>query len=139
MSIASGRLNYGPKFERRAQNGPKGAAFIVAHELGHALGLRDQGVNPFPPTVMNNLENCSDLPQTSNTVTGTDAMRVAGCIQKASDPLADDYEDRPNGTFENGVACYDRYLVTSYYTCAVTGTTCFLEYKQYTPVGIVCY
>jgi hypothetical protein len=140
MNVKKSLLNYGPNFERRAQK-KKGAAFIIAHELGHALGLSDQGVNPFPPTVMNNINQCEDLPQTSSTVTATDAMRVHGCIQTALDPLADVpiYEDRPTGTTLNGLDCYARYEVTNYYICSLTGTSCRFDHAEYAYLTTVCY
>lgn len=46
---ASGRVYYSPEWEERAANSESAGATVIAHELGHYLGLGEAGTNPRPP------------------------------------------------------------------------------------------
>jgi hypothetical protein len=80
---ASGRIYYSPDWELRANSNVAAGATIMAHELGHYLGLDDAGENPSTPTIMNNPPSNSDC-QTATvpttTVQHTDATQAGGCI-----------------------------------------------------------
>jgi hypothetical protein len=80
-----GRLYYSPTFVTAAAK-PNIGQLIVAHELGHALGLADAGVAPSPPSIMNNPVSAPDAcvnPIVSTTqVQQTDASATVGCRQQ---------------------------------------------------------
>ena len=50
-SAGTGRVAYGETFLQAVQSISAGIT-IFAHELGHALGLNDAGLNPTPPSIM---------------------------------------------------------------------------------------
>ncbi|HYX71187.1 MAG TPA: M57 family metalloprotease, partial [Nitrososphaera sp.] len=43
----TGRVYYSPEWQQRAQNSAAAGATVIAHELGHFLGLADAGTNPL--------------------------------------------------------------------------------------------
>jgi hypothetical protein len=79
---ATGRIYYSPDWETRANNSVAAGATVIAHELGHFLGLDDAGVNPPTPTIMNNPSNpdCQTATVPTTTVQHTDATQAGGCI-----------------------------------------------------------
>lgn len=57
-------------------------AAVIAHELGHFLGLADAGVAPSSPTIMNNIssaDNCWFPPSTTTTPQTVDAVTSPMC------------------------------------------------------------
>lgn len=84
---ATGRIAFGETFLQAAQSTTTGAV-ILAHELGHALGLDEGGPNPNPPSIMNNPSNpppgaCTSPVVKSTTVQPTDASAIPACSQQA--------------------------------------------------------
>ncbi|MGZ8848505.1 MAG: hypothetical protein ACXW3C_18755, partial [Pyrinomonadaceae bacterium] len=47
-------INYSQAFVERAANSSAAGATVLAHELGHFLGLGEAGENPGTPSIMNN-------------------------------------------------------------------------------------
>jgi hypothetical protein len=85
---ATSRVYYGAEWETRAANVTDGAA-VIAHELGHFLGLDEAGVNPANPTIMNNPvvppggNPCLNGTVTTKTVQASDATKSGTCIAAA--------------------------------------------------------
>jgi hypothetical protein len=48
------RVYYSPEWQQRAQASTSAGATVIAHEIGHYLGLDEAGTNPPQPTIMNN-------------------------------------------------------------------------------------
>ena len=85
---ASARVHYNPAWEDRANNNPAAGATVMAHEIGHYLGLSDAGINPSSPTIMNNplvgsSTTCESAYVPTTTVQGSDATTAGSCIQQA--------------------------------------------------------
>lgn len=85
---ATTRVYYGAEWETRAANLVEGAA-VIAHELGHFLGLDEAGVNPANPTIMNNPvvppggNPCLNGTVATKTVQASDATKSGSCITAA--------------------------------------------------------
>jgi hypothetical protein len=89
-------LIYSPRFVRAAAANPPAAAFIIAHEFGHALRLPEAGPNAAIPTVMNNPRNIEDplldadfcmAPKVRTmTVTQSDAVTARDCYVRGQLP-----------------------------------------------------
>ena len=85
---ATTRVYYGAEWETRAANVTDGAT-VIAHELGHFLGLDEAGVNPANPTIMNNPvvppggNPCLNGTVTTKTVQASDATKSGSCITAA--------------------------------------------------------
>jgi hypothetical protein len=88
---SSARLNYGPTF-LQAVSGQYAIArvgtTILAHELGHALGLADAGSNPTTATIMNNPSNsppynCTNPNVPTTAVQSNDESVVNSCRSHA--------------------------------------------------------
>ena len=85
---ATTRVYYGAEWETRAANMAAGAA-VIAHELGHFLGLNEAGVNPPNATIMNNPfvppggNSCLDGIASTTTVQASDATKSGSCIAAA--------------------------------------------------------
>jgi len=115
---------------------------IVAHEIGHILALGDAGLNPSPPSIMNNLgvaagESCADAIRNRGLQTVViqdgDAIAVNGCIGTAR---SDNYSSSTDQ--ERDVAspeCYDYYNVTRTYYCSGGSCTLINEDWQYLGQG----
>lgn len=78
----TGRIYYGPLFKQAANNG--NGATIIAHELGHAMGLADGGTSPSPPSIMNNPSNpppggCTNPVVPTSQVQPNDATAAGAC------------------------------------------------------------
>jgi len=91
-SPSTSRISYGQTFLQAAQSLSVGTT-ILAHELGHALGLADGGTNPSPPSIMNNPSNalpgaCTSPQVPTSTVQSNDASEVAVCRVAARNSLA---------------------------------------------------
>lgn len=80
------RVYYSPDWEKRAANSESAGATVIAHELGHYLGLKDAGTNPPAPTIMNNpilvegINTCLNGIVQTTTVQDSDATKSNGCI-----------------------------------------------------------
>jgi hypothetical protein len=85
---SSARVFYGTDWETRAGNQTAGAT-VVAHELGHYLGLDEAGVNPSNSTIMNNpavvpgVNTCINGTVPTTTVQPSDATKSGSCIAAA--------------------------------------------------------
>src|ERR1044072_657083 len=85
---ATTRVYYGADWETRAANVVDGAT-VIAHELGHFLGLDEAGGKPANPTVMNNPvvppggNPSLDGTVTTKTVQASDATKSGSCITAA--------------------------------------------------------
>jgi hypothetical protein len=141
-----GYLYYDPSLVTAAQSSVSNAATVIAHELGHFLGLDDAGVNPTTPTIMNNPgpgSTCTNFTVPTTTPTEADATKAKECAQAAR--LAQTPLIQPTGTkggggfinFNTGFQCYDRYMVTDYYYC--TSDSCSYMYSDWDYMGTYCY
>ncbi len=147
MDTLFGYLYYDPALVTAAQSSVANAATVIAHELGHYLGLPDAGVNPNPPTIMNNPgpgSTCTNFTVPSTTPNADDATRARDCTQAAR--TAQTVINPPGGGGGDigyyyydypSYDCYDRYLVTDYYSCNSGGCTYMGSDWQY--LGMVCY
>jgi len=84
----SGRVYYSAGWQQRAQNSTAAGATVVAHELGHFLGLDEGGINPAQPTIMNNPDvgpntTCENATVPTTTVQASDATKAGNCIAQA--------------------------------------------------------
>jgi hypothetical protein len=85
---ASARVFYGADWETRAANTAAGAT-VIAHELGHYLGLNEAGTNPPNPTIMNNpvvipgQNTCLNGTVPTTTVQASDATKSGSCLAAA--------------------------------------------------------
>lgn len=86
---ATARVYYGTDWETRAASLTAGA-FVMAHEIGHYLGLDEAGVNPTNATVMNNLQAfpnasvaCQSGTAPTTTVQPADATKSGSCLAAA--------------------------------------------------------
>lgn len=82
---ATGRVYYGPGWQQRAQNSQAAGATVIAHELGHYLGLDEAGTTPSQPTIMNNPvvgpdTTCGNANVPTTTVQASDATKAGSCI-----------------------------------------------------------
>jgi len=86
---STGRVYYSPDWETRAANSESRGATVIAHELGHYLGLDEAGTNPSTPTIMNNpvvvpgTNACIDGTVSTPTVQDSDAVKSSTCITAA--------------------------------------------------------
>jgi hypothetical protein len=75
-----------PSFEGAAISLPEGAATVMAHEIGHILGLDEAGRNPAVPTIMKNgppAPNCAlALLGTAEVVHVNDAQNAKSCLAR---------------------------------------------------------
>lgn len=76
------RVYYGPTFQQSTAG-----STIIAHELGHALGLNDAGTNPNPPSIMNNPSNslpyaCTSPRVPTTSVQASDASAAWSCVAR---------------------------------------------------------
>ena len=80
------RVYYSPDWETRAAKSESGGATVIAHEIGHYLGLDDAGPSPSTPTIMNNpilfdgTNMCLNGIVMTNTVQDSDATKSNSCI-----------------------------------------------------------
>ena len=79
------RIYYNPDWESRAANSVSAGATVIAHELGHFLGLDEGGVNPSQATIMNNPTvtpgtTCQNASVPTTTVQMNDATKSGSCI-----------------------------------------------------------
>ena len=58
---SSARVHYNSAWGQRANNDFSAGATVMAHEIGHYLGLDDAGVTPPSPTIMNNPSSARTL------------------------------------------------------------------------------
>lgn len=109
------------------------AATIIAHELGHFLGLGEEGLNPDTPSIMNNGDPQWGCPEAgthmpTTEVQASDASKVVDCITLAQQTRTSGAGGDAAGFYYNppsayGGGCYDRYLVTTYYNCSANSCT----------------
>jgi hypothetical protein len=81
----NGRVYYSPGWQQRAQNSEAAGATVIAHELGHYLGLGEGGTNPSQPTIMNNPvmgpnSTCENATVPTTTVQASDGTKAGNCI-----------------------------------------------------------
>lgn len=145
MDTLLGYLYYDPSLVTAAQSSTANAATVIAHELGHYLGLDDAGANPNPPTIMNNPGpgmSCTNFTVPTTSPTSSDATKAAQCTQAAR--LA---QFSPNGGGgghsgyiykDPGLQCFARYEVTDYYYCTSDGG-CSYMYSSWDYLGTYCY
>jgi hypothetical protein len=149
---ATDRVYYSPGFQQAAQASTSAGATMIAHEIGHFLGMDEAGSNPSTPTIMNNGSgsvSCLDSAQnvTTKAVLPIDGTAAGGCVQQArtthviggvggggGDP-GDGYYYEPY----YGGSCYARYIVTDYYLCSSDYSYCEYQYSNWDFIGIVCY
>jgi hypothetical protein len=117
MAPTSGTGYWSTEFEQLATSAPANASAIIAHELGHFLGLYEAGFNPMLPTIMNNGLSCT--PEGSDTPTKSpllnDASVAQVCTKKARDMQPVTLQS--GGTVSNANAftmCNDYYDVYIY-------------------------
>ena len=82
----TGRIYYSSDWEVRANNSVAAGATVIAHEIGHYLGLADAGFNPPSPTIMNNPppnSDCQTATVPTTTVQHSDATQSGACISTA--------------------------------------------------------
>ena len=137
------RIYYNPSgFTEAAEARPYYAAGVIAHELGHFLGLYEAGVDPATPTIMNNPvvhpgDRCKDLFVPTIYVQGNDASRVNSCVAQARQqhtvtPTYDYYEYN----YAYSPSCYNYYQVTDYYLCY--RDSCSYWFSTYSYLGSTC-
>lgn len=127
-------------FQEAAQARPVFAAEVIKHELGHFLGLYEGGVDPSPPSVMNNPvvnpgDRCVDLFVPTLYVQQNDATKVAECVSQARQQhtVAPSYQYQE---YNYGASCYYYYEVTDYYLCY--GDSCSYWFSSYSYLGNSC-
>jgi hypothetical protein len=82
----TGRVYYSPDWEQRAAGSQSAGATVIAHELGHYLGLDEAGTNPPAPTIMENpavipgVTTCQNAVVATTTVQATDGTKSGTCI-----------------------------------------------------------
>ena len=139
----SDRVYYAPEFAQRcSQRGAASGATVIAHELGHFLGLDEAGTNPNPPTIMNNpvVMNCVNGDVPTSAPVASDAAAAAGCVLT----MRTTHTGQTGGgggsylvdLYSSG-NCYSRYLVTDYYGCSEG--VCQYLYSTWQYTGVVCY
>ncbi len=82
----TGEVAFNAGWQQLEVNSPATATGSIAQELGHYLGLADAGLNPSPPTIMNNppsTESCADSQVPTTTVQPNDAQTAATCTSEA--------------------------------------------------------
>jgi hypothetical protein len=144
----SDRIYFSPGLDQAAQFSTSAGATIIAHEIGHFLGLDEAGTNPSSPTIMNNgsgtpgttcLQAAQNVPTT--TVQSSDAAKVPSCVAQARSQHTVGLVE-PNSPYNNyyyiGGNCYDTYLVTDYYQC-FGGDGCTYVLSTYEYIGTSCY
>lgn len=82
------RVHYNSGFEQRAQNSTNDGATVIAHEIGHFLGLEEAGTSPSQATIMNNPvvgpnTTCPSATVPTNTVQTGDASNAFQCVNAA--------------------------------------------------------
>jgi hypothetical protein len=82
------RVHYNSGFEQRAQNSSDDGATVIAHELGHFLGLDEGGTAPSQATIMNNpvvdpTTTCPSATVPTKTVQSSDATKAHQCTNNA--------------------------------------------------------
>ena len=122
---ASSRVYYGETFMKAAQVLSTGTT-ILAHELGHALGLLDGGTNPNPPSIMNNPSNslpggCTAPVVPTTTVQSGDATTIPVCTRAARTKLNLQNANEHRAVQYNTTTPYSYYTYTpvctyTYYT-----------------------
>ena len=103
------RVDYSSAWTQRAKASPDAGATVIAHELGHFLGLDEAGVNPAQSTIMNNPEvgqntTCQNATVPTTTVQPNDATKAGECIAQA----------RPTPTPDDGGICVRHSCSTNY-------------------------
>lgn len=83
---STGRVYFNPAWEGRAENSQSAGATVIAHEIGHFLGLNEAGTSPSSPTIMNNPvvvqgTTCQNAAVPTTTVQDSDGNRSGACIQ----------------------------------------------------------
>jgi hypothetical protein len=116
----NGRVYYSPGWQQRAQNNEAAGATVIAHELGHYLGLDEGGTNPSPPTIMNNPvggpnTTCENATVPTTSVLASDAAKAGNCITQVRPtptptpeppaPTPTPIHHCPAGTTWNGTIC----------------------------------
>ena len=82
------RVHYNAGFQQRAQNSSSDGATVIAHELGHFLGLDEAGANPSDPSIMNNPvvgpnTTCASATVPTTHVLDNDATKAHQCTDNA--------------------------------------------------------
>ncbi len=147
-SPGTDRIYFSPGLDQAAQASTSAGATMIAHEVGHFLGLDEAGTNPSSPTIMNNgsgapgttcLQAAQNVP--TKTVQSGDAAKVPSCVAQAQSQHTIGLVE-PNAPYNNyyyiGGTCYDVYLVTDYYNC-FPGDGCIYELSTYEYLGTSCY
>lgn len=85
---ADSRIHYASTFIQSATGSNDTGRLILAHELGHTLGLDDMGTAPLAPTIMNNPSNplpgaCTSPNIQTTHVQQSDANQVPSCSSTA--------------------------------------------------------
>lgn len=137
------RIQFNPSgLQEAATLRPEYAAGIIAHEIGHFLGMNHTGPTPNPPTVMNAPvvnpgDRCKDLNVATSTVQSSDASKASECVSQARQQNTHtqsyqyyeyDYSQTPS--------CYTYYEVTDYYLCYEG--RCSYWYSDYRYMGSTC-
>jgi hypothetical protein len=121
------QLAYGPTFEGLINSSGSNLSLpqgIWAHEIGHALGLADAGVNPSPPTIMNNGTNCGPPAPPTMSPLASDGAQVSACTTAAKEYLIrlKEHQTRallkyfsPTTSSEFSYTCTETYASYDYY------------------------
>jgi hypothetical protein len=80
------RVHYNSAWGARATNNYSAGATVMAHEIGHYLGLGEGGTNPSSPTIMNNPvvgpnTTCQNATVPTTTVLAGDGTKAGACIE----------------------------------------------------------
>jgi reprolysin-like metallo-peptidase family M12B len=134
MDTAFNYIYYDPALDLAAQSSTANGATVLAHELGHFLGLRDANSNnPSPPTIMNNPapgQTCQNFTVPTIAPRSNDATRVASCItQSQNQTTAHQYHRQEPDYSYYPAACWSFYLVTDHYSCL--NDSCSYRYSDW--------
>ena len=84
-SSVTGRVYYHSDWSQRAVGNVAAGATVMAHEIGHYLGMGDAGTDPQTPSIMNNPlggpdTTCQNAVVRTTTVQNTDGTASNNCI-----------------------------------------------------------
>lgn len=107
------RVFFSAGWQARADANPANGATVIAHEIGHYLGLDEAGVAPSQATIMNNpfigpTTTCQNATVPTTTVQPNDATAAWNCVSQTR-PTPTPTPPPPQPTPCLGVTCGSRY------------------------------